>query len=580
MGIMSGGSLGVNQTAWFCQQCSATRAFDTGAFGPPDFELVINPGGLTEAENASCCMTVDPAGGVWIFFGTTEETVCWYISHHEVALELRTDEHVAFVSTAHAVSASEVYVQFGFEESRHGILSKEGGTLKLTEWTFQGPDDDSSLCFDCSFNGRLLRLGSLLVGLADNGVWTMRAASAVLGSDHTWQKLLDLADDEHAQFRVLGLGAETDQVIIFCTAALDGLLRPAHFLRPTHVLRLNDGPDSRSSGASSEGVTCIVQQLSSLVVIPVHGSTLYQRMLPDTSEAISARNWNSSVFPLGMRELNAIIGGSCLGRSTLLFDLSGYAYRIRDDEVVQASAGWRPTSCSFDADRTDVVLSFQRASHEHTKLKCPAEPLLRYEYFKSLLSGWQEGKAHEVVLDDVELDSFQDILRFIHTGEIVCAPLGRTTRLLRVASKYMIEDLVALLLRSLRLTLSSYDTVRLVGKGELLDLLISAGSMGRDGLGLMQDAATAIVDHRMTLLKDAQFMAELSSRSETAFETVMASIVDGRFLDLRSRLFRKHLAKAATPSWSVFPQRALDSGRREESASGCRVRSRSRGQAK
>jgi len=75
-------------------------------------------------------------------------------------------------------------------------------------------------------------------------------------------------------------------------------------------------------------------------------------------------------------------------------------------------------------------------------------------------------------LDGTELASFHEVLRYVHTGEVTSAPLGRTIDLLGIASKYMIEDLVALLLRILRLALSNSQIVRHADKADLLNLFL------------------------------------------------------------------------------------------------------------
>lgn len=570
MGTMPGGSLGAGCSVWSCSRCRQTRVFDQGELGSVDLQvdLIADVG---DAGNASFCMTADSRGGAWIFIDSADvdDPVCWYIGDQETATEFPLVAHIHCVSTAYAVSLSEIYIQFGYEDRKHGMLAREAAALKFTEWPNQLSDDDRH-CFDQDFNGRLLRLGDRLVGLADNGLWTVRIPSAP-NSDHLWEKVFDLPAHETAAFRVLGAGAEKDQVVICCVAKLDGVLQPAHFLLPTHVVQVKAAANPSSLGTGSNRTICTARPLSSLVVVPVHGETLYQRSVP-TTDAASFRSWNCNILPLAVRELTATDGHSCLGRSLLLFDLSGYAYRIWDDEILRASAGWRPPTCSFDASRDEVTFSFQQSDHQDPKLKCAVEPLLRYEYFRALFSGWQEGRAHEVLLDGVELSSFREILRFVHTGEIVSAPLGETLNLLRIANKYMIEDLVAILVRSLRLAVAQVHTAE---KDEVLGLLLSTEAVGDYGAGLLQDVVAAIIDRRQPLLKDASFMMELGSRSGVVFEALMAVVIDDFNAASRPSRIKKWLAKTVAPSWSVFTQQNVDCACGEEASSGRRTRSRS-----
>jgi len=588
MGTRSGGSLRDGCSVRVCSQCRAMLD-DAGDLGPADLRVNLVPD-VVSADNASYCMTVDFADGVWLFIDALEDTsVCWYIGASADTKQFRLPVEIQMVSTASAVSFSQIYVQFGYEDCGHGILSKDGEALTFVSWPEHWSDkhlasigDDDKLRFDTSFNGRLVRLGDILVGLANNGLWTILAKLKgfrntcfdVSRSDYLWQKVLDLPEDDNAHARVLGLGYEKNQVIVFCSTKLHGMLHPARFLHPTHAVQLVEAPSLTSSECVPNQINCTARQLSSLVLVPLQGETLYQDQVPNT-DSLGGRNWNSNILQLAMGELRAIGGGSCPGRSTLLFGLCGYVYRIWDEEILSAGAGWRPPPCSFDPSRADVVFSFQQSSHEEAKLKCGVQPLLRYKYFKALLSGWQESQKYEVRLDGTELASFHDILRYVHTGEVTGAPLSRTIDLLGTASKYMIEDLVALLLRSLRLALSNSQIVRDAEKEDLLKLLLITEVIGDDGIGLMKDTVAAVLNHRLALLRDAKFMIELGTRSATAFEALMDWTKDGGALHSRSRLFKKQLTRATPASWSVFSDAAIEPVRSDESASGCRARSRS-----
>ena len=69
--------------------------------------------------------------------------------------------------------------------------------------------------------------------------------------------------------------------------------------------------------------------------------------------------------------------------------------------------------------------------------------LERFEYFQKAFGQWQEGHSSEMCIVDVEPETFDVFLQYLHAGRLGVLPLQTWLSLLQLGNKYVMHHLMA-----------------------------------------------------------------------------------------------------------------------------------------
>eukprot|EP00929_Paragymnodinium_shiwhaense_P061663 TRINITY_DN30824_c0_g1_i1.p1 TRINITY_DN30824_c0_g1~~TRINITY_DN30824_c0_g1_i1.p1 ORF type:complete len:717 (-),score=63.25 TRINITY_DN30824_c0_g1_i1:343-2493(-) len=271
-----------------------------------------------------------------------------------------------------------------------------------------------------------------LWALAVTGGWPNLAVTAAeLAQRLSWRHVLRLpvvASSLQLCPRFLAEGPQENQVVVFASDE-----RSNQEIRPRLLVHIPP------PGAAAEGV-CRVRHLASLEYFPLQPEFPHGGMFLDDP---SDDEWDEPE-----QALLSIVRVS-EGRSGYLFFSScGQVYHMRDEAIIPAESAWRAFDSKLSA-RAQQPATFRFCEPDgQVQIRvCLIGQLTRYEYFEKLFERWQEGSSTQVEVTDVDAETFDALLGYVLSGHIGdCTELKRLSKILAAANKYMMTDLIAVVL--------------------------------------------------------------------------------------------------------------------------------------
>lgn len=359
-----------------------------------------------------------------------------------------------------------------------------------------------------------------IAGLSHDSLWVMDVPQANLAegpktassmaSKLSWKRVLKFTDvreleDEDGDFpdRLLAPGPKPNQVVIFAADETNqGVIRPR---------LLVEIPASLTEKAAE--VTTV--QLTSIVNVPVK------------SRDVSERPLSSDLLPSIVR-----ITGQSGGY--LLFNKLGQVYHLRDEAIILAKTAWKVPDFKRGSIKHQVVAFKVKDVEQRTDIRlCAVSMLERYEYFQKLLGQWQEGASAEVNVTDISLDVFDHFLTYIHTGTVDCQlELVALVRLITLANKYLMDDLVASCLLHILSILQDPERMSRQETSALAEMLAFSDNASMCCPTMMKKLIDAVLSHRGDVIKDQEFLKQLSNSSARALSLLLAPLAPPRHHDM------------------------------------------------
>lgn len=395
---------------------------------------------------------------------------------------------------------------------------------------------------------------AFLVGLSKKSLWIMEVprddlayrmdltTAQQLASQVQWRKLMDLPgvdadnaeradgegdwdEDESRPPRFISRGPRSDQVIIFAESG--------SFLQPWLLVEI---------GGATVGTEIRTALLTSIASVPL------QRKEAGAKHYCSAFDTDQILL------LPSVLRMERRHAGYLFFDGLGQIYRLRDEEIMLAEHAWSAPSFISSASQRLVTFSFHESD---AKRSCLFSVLERFEYFQKAFGQWQEGHSSEMCIVDVEPETFDVFLQYLHAGRLGVLPLQTWLSLLQLGNKYVMHHLMAV---SMARILGILDDEERLGQEKptvLADLLAFASKCGDVFKLKVMDA---IACNRSSLVVDKDFLARVSSCSVDALSHLLDSLLKpDRCFDCPEAKRRKaHQTRQAAlwrhaseaPSWS------------------------------
>jgi len=252
----------------------------------------------------------------------------------------------------------------------------------------------------------------------------------------------------------------------------------------------------------------------------------------------------------------------------LLFNLEGDVFRFRDEDILLPEQVWQPPQWDLCGGDPGMV-TFIFTEPQETERKAHIYVLRRYEYFRRLLDGWSEGQTRTVMIQDVEVSIFEQLLGYLYSGSLDSKlSMPDLAALLSAANRYLIADLAVAALRRLQRALRASCPVRAASGEALARVLSTAEAVGGDGAALLQDAIEAVLVHRTELLEDEAFLSQLTRNSPAALRALLAAFRACATLDRATVRWRRECGALGPPSRTVRPQWLAISGTRRPRQAG------------
>ncbi|CAE7289635.1 unnamed protein product, partial [Symbiodinium necroappetens] len=138
---------------------------------------------------------------------------------------------------------------------------------------------------------------------------------------------------------------------------------------------------------------------------------------------------------------------------------------------------------------------------------CLVGMLMRFEYFRKMFEAWSERASAKVDMLDTDVATFDHFMQYAYCGRISDdLNLAMLTCLLRFANKYLLPDLAAR-------TLEDAHCMKRQSSATLAELLL-----------LADEAMHSILCFRGDVLKDASFLATVTSRSSAMLAQLLAPV--------------------------------------------------------
>lgn len=359
---------------------------------------------------------------------------------------------------------------------------------------------------------------AFLVGLSKKSLWIMEVprgdleyrdltTAQQLASKVHWRKLMDLPgldadkaeladgesdwdDDESRPPRFICKGPQEDEVIIFSETG--------SCLQPWLLVKI---------GGATVGTEIRTALLTSIASVPLQG------------KQAGAKHYCSAFDTDQITLLPTVVRMEQRHAGYLFFDGLGQIYRLRDEEIMLAEHAWIAPSFVSSASQRLVTFTFHEGD---AKRSCLFSVLERFEYFQKAFGQWQEGHSSEMCIVDVEPETFDVFLQYLHSGRLGTLPLQTWVSLLQLGNMYMMHHLVAV---SMARILGTLDDEELLGQEKptvLADLLAFASKCGDVFKRKVMDA---IACNRSSLVVDRDFLARVSSSSVDALSHLLDSLL-------------------------------------------------------
>jgi len=352
-----------------------------------------------------------------------------------------------------------------------------------------------------------------VAGLSRTSLWVMEVPCAnsagppetaiSMASKVSWQRVLKFTDLQGPEFegldefpsRLLALGPMPNQVVIF--AADDAC---QDIIRPRLLVEI---PASLTDGA----VEVKTVHLTSIVSVPLK------------SRDASEKSLSSDLLP-------SIIRASDQCGGYLLFNELGQVYHLRDEAIIPAGTAWKaPDFKQGHIKHQMVTFKIQDAKGRNEMRLCVASALEHYEYFQKLFGQWQEGASAEVTITDMDHDTFDHFLTYIHNGALdFQLELLALARLITLANKYIMHDLVATCLLRILSIVQDSERMKRQEVSALAELLAFSDNAYMCCPALMRKLIDAVLSHRGDVIKNQEFLKQLSDSSAKALSLLLAPL--------------------------------------------------------
>eukprot|EP00933_Yihiella_yeosuensis_P030880 TRINITY_DN24434_c0_g1_i1.p1 TRINITY_DN24434_c0_g1~~TRINITY_DN24434_c0_g1_i1.p1 ORF type:complete len:688 (-),score=84.06 TRINITY_DN24434_c0_g1_i1:140-1972(-) len=210
----------------------------------------------------------------------------------------------------------------------------------------------------------------------------------------------------------------------------------------------------------------------------------------------------------------------------LFFDTLGQVHHLPDEAIIPAECVWQRVDFrQSNMLNRAVTFKFPEGGSQCDVRVCLMGTLTRYEYFEKLFQQWQEGATAEVEIMDIEPDTFDHLLFYVHTGTVGCElELAALTKLLIAANKYIMEDLVACSLLRILGILAKHVRMRGQQVEAFADLLAFSDVVVEHFPLLQKKLIESILAYRKEIMVDPEFLKRVTGKSPKALAALLEPV--------------------------------------------------------
>lgn len=217
----------------------------------------------------------------------------------------------------------------------------------------------------------------------------------------------------------------------------------------------------------------------------------------------------------------------------LFFTELGRVYHLRDESIILAEQIWVPPAHDVsDTMQRLVTFNFTNSPDSAHGVQiaggqrfCWLGLLTRFEYFGKQFEAWSERASAKVDMLDTDVATFDHFLQYAYCGQISDdLSLTMLICLLRFANKYLLPDLAARCLPPVLCILEHVTLVKKQSSTTLAELLLLADEAAVACPTLKAKAMHSILSFRGDVLKDASFLAAITSRSSAMLAQLLAPL--------------------------------------------------------